>query len=359
MHTDKVFMVLWRRCFGCLCVLLIFPSLSHAQTLGLEVRPADQELLSQEPRRIVTVAFLVRNGIGRAGQFEAHPILPQGWRLITPEYHFDLADGETQVRYISFFIPAGARAGDYELTYRVNDRQQPAINDAYTLPVRILPVLKLEVSSLDVPVFVISGETYRATFLIQNRGNAPITVEYKVRSSRGTLLEPETGTLTLDPGESKPLEARVKTDAFRKPEQDWLSLTTRVTGTTITDNVTSRIRLIPRVTGFEQRYNTIPSTFSLKSVVQDNGDARGRAWQTEITGGGAIDQSGKRHIDFLLRGPDLRDKSTLGTVGEYRFDYWDEHLTLSLGDQVYSLSPLSENSRYGDGAGVGYQADQW
>jgi len=330
-----------------------------AQALGLEVRPADREVLSEEPRQIVTVAFRVRNGTGRDGQFEAQPVLPAGWRLITPEYPFDLADGETQVRFVSFFIPENTRAGDYTFTYSVRNRQQPAITDAYSLPVRVLSRLKFDVTTLDIPDYVIAGEPYSVSFLVRNRGNVAVNLSYSIDSSLGHRLDPESGTLTLEPSASMPVQVWVESTGVSKPTLDLLSFTASTIDKTTLAEVTGSVRLLPRVMGTEQRFNSIPSRFSLRGAMEERGGTRRSGWQTEITGSGALDEAGERRIDYLLRGPDLRNESVLGTLNEYRVEYRDPHLDLSLGDQVYSLSPLSESGRYGRGAEIHYRTDRW
>jgi hypothetical protein len=141
--------------------LLLLPLSLHAQ--GLEVKALGQELLSKNPRQIITTRFSVINGSGRVGQFEGRVILPAGWRVITPETPFELANNESTVRYISIYIPEGAPAGDYDIGYEVRNRQNPAIMDAYTLSVRVLPVIKLQLSALEVPEYVISGNSYGVT----------------------------------------------------------------------------------------------------------------------------------------------------------------------------------------------------
>lgn len=357
--TGRLFSVLWRLRLAWLLLTLLFPVLAHAQALGLKVRPADREILSEAPRQIVTVAFQVHNGTGRDGQFEAQPALPPGWRLITPEYPFDLADGETQLRFISFFIPENTRAGDYAFTYSVNNRQQPAISDTYSLPVRVLSRLKFDASPLEVPGFVIAGESYGISFLVRNRGNVAVTLGYEIGSSLGHRLNPETGTLTLEPSESKPVRVRVESTGVSELTLDLLNFTAWTTDKTITADATVSVRLLPRITGTEQRYNSIRSLFSLKAVTEERGDRRRSGWQAEMSGGGAIDEAGEKRIDYLLRGPDLRNESVLGTLDEYRFEYRDPRLGLSLGDRVYALSPLSERGRYGRGAEISYRTDRW
>ena len=342
---------------GLLCSLLVWlasPAPVHAQAHGLEVRPADQELISQEPRQVVTTVFRVRNGTGQAGSFEARSLLPPGWRLITPEFPFELAAGATTLRFVSFFIPENAAAGDHPFTYEVIHRRQPAIRDAYTLRVQVLPVLKLQVNPLESPDFVVSGDPYQAAFLIQNSGNTTITVEYKLTSSRSNSLQPGTGTVTLKAGEARRVAVEVKTGAIQRPERDSLTLTAQIVGKEVSERQTSTTEVLPRVTGAEQRFNTIPATLGLGYVMRDQNGKRSAGWQVDLAGAGTLDEAGEHNIAFRVRGPDIQSQIGLGLQDEYWVEYWSANFKLSLGDRLYALSPLTESGRYGRGARVGY-----
>jgi|GEM_PF-2843351 len=341
-------------------LLLLFPQALCAQAHGLEVRPASDELLSQEPRQMVTTALQVRNGTGHASQFEARLLLPPGWRLVTPQFPYELRDGEVAMRFLSFFIPAGTASGDYRVTYEVNDRQQPEIRAAYTLPVRVLPVMRLQASVLDSPELVLAGQPYRAVFVIRNGGNVPLIIDYQFKSSLGSILEPASGSLDMKPGASQRLAVDAKTGTISRPEQDILTLEIHVRGATTAPEVaSSAIKLLPRVSDTAQRYNTIPTVLRLRGMMRDEEQGRNFGWQAEAAGVGTIDDAGKRHVEFLLRGPDARNRVIFGTYDEYRGRYWDDNAALSLGDWTYALSPLTENGRYGRGGRAAYHGDRW
>jgi hypothetical protein len=333
--------------------LLLLPLSLHAQ--GLEVKALGQELLSKNPRQIITTPFSVVNGSGQAGEFEGRVILPAGWRVITPEDPFELANNESTVRYISIYIPEGAPAGDYDIGYEVRNRQNPAIMDAYTLSVRVLPVIKLQLSALAVPEYVISGNSYGVSYLIQNNGNAQIRVNYHINSSRNHAITPDSASLTLKAGETQRVKIQVKTDLLQKVAQERLNFSANVENTGVADKVTSVIELLPRVTSFGGAYNMIPSTAKLSYVTRGTGSS---GWQTEISGQGAYDETGDSYISYLLRSPDLTEISSLAEIDEYRFDYSGKQFDYSLGDRVYSLSPLTERGIYGRGLQAGYQTEQ-
>jgi hypothetical protein len=336
--------------------LLLLPLTLHAQ--GIEVKTLGQELLSKTPRQIITTRFSVVNVSEQAGQFEGRVILPAGWRVITPEAPFELANNESTVRYISIYIPEGAPAGDYDIGYEVRNRQNPAIMDAYSLSVRVLPVIKLQLSALTVPEYVISGNSYGVSYLIQNNGNAQIRVNYHVNSSRNHAITPDSASLTLNAGETQQVEIQVKTDLLQVVEKEWLNFSAEVENTDIAEKITSVIELLPRITSFGGAYNMLPSSAKLSYVTRSAGENQTSGWQTEISGQGAYDETGDSYISYLLRSPDLTEISSLAEIDEYRFYYSGKQFDYSLGDRVYSLSPLTERGVYGRGLQAGYQTEQ-
>lgn len=342
----------------CLAWLLLLPGLAYSQSPAVEIGLAGGANADVAPRTVTTAALRITNHSGTTGEFEAMLALPQGWRLITPEQPFTLERGASVVRMVSLFVPESATAGQHALTYTVTNRKQPAIQGKYAMAMRVASSVKLQVTLLDIPEIVIAGEAYTGTFVLHNRGNAAVAVTYKAHSSRGYALDLATGTLNLPPGASSVLKIRVTTGPIQNLEQDWLVLVAQVRGADTSERATGVIKMAPRITGAEQRYNTIPATVGLRVVAQDKGGKRTNGTQAEITGGGKLGDSVERSLHFLLRGPGTGGESVFGRLDEYRIDYTDAQLAVSLGDLSYGLSPLTEFGRYGRGLAATYQADK-
>lgn len=305
---------------------------------------------------MTTVALRITNNSGAAGEFEASLALPQGWRLITPEQPFRLARGASVVRLTSLFVPEAAAAGEHTLAYTLASRGAPAVLGKYSLAIRVAASVKLTLALLDMPDMVIAGEPYSGSFLLHNRGNAPVTVDYKAHSSRGYVLDLAAGALTLQPGETRTFRIRVASEPVAALERDWLVLAAQARGGGAAERATGVVKVVPRITGSEQRYNTIQASAGLRLVSQEKDGQRRSAMQAEISGGGKLGDSGERYLDFLLRGPGAESQSVFGRPDEYRVEYRDTSLAVGLGDLNYGLSPLTELGRYGRGVSASYRA---
>jgi len=336
-----------RKFFFAISLFLLVATSLEAQESSVEVRPIGRELLETEPRKIVTTVFRVANNTSERQEFISSVKVPEGWILITRDFPFQLLANEADIRLVSFLIPWKALAGKYEVTYLVKARKYPDISDFCTIQVVVLPVAKLEVKSLQAPEYVIAGEDYQASFVVINEGNIEYAVGVRVDSGENYPFVVDTEKFRLAPGESKTVKVVVETDVnMRKLLRHRLQLTAQVfKDEEIKAEATSFTEVIPRITGVNERFHRIPGEITFRQVSEE----RKYGFQTEISGQGTLDEEGKRHIRFFLRGPDILDESIFGERDDYYFDYWTKDYELHLGHRSYSLSPLTENYRYGRG----------
>ncbi len=341
-----------------LLTLYIFISLSfllvtiiEAQDRGVAVTAVEKEVIETEPRRVLTTFFQVTNETSKKREFIPDIDLPEGWNLITSDLSFELDADESAMRLISLFIPQTTSAGRYEILYIIRDREQPSISGFDTLYVTVLPITELRASLLEAPDYVIAGDAYQATFLITNGGNVGNTIRVKINSDEDFHLLVDTEKLQLAPGESETVTAVVVTDEnIRKIIRHHIELTASVPEDKSSESqAESYVRVIPRITGFGDRFHKLPLRLSTSGHVSRRDGESKYGLQTELSGMGTLDEDAKRHIDFLFREPDIRDKSILAEHDEYRLDLQTESYELGFGDNDYHLSPLTEESLYGRG----------
>jgi hypothetical protein len=342
-----------------LLVLAGWPGLSQSQTAsGLEVRPADREQLVQEPRQVVVVTFLVRNTSGRGVEVDPRIGLPAGWRLITSELPYQLADGQAAVRLISFLIPDGAPAGEYRVTYEARDRLIAGIADSYSVRVEVGAMPRLRALALEAPDFAIEGESYDSVFLVRNVGNAAIKANFKVQGVEGSAPSPRQGALQLAPGEASRLIISVTAPRVRRRTPALLMLTVTMTGERAGEVVTSTTEVVPRLSS-EDAYRTLAAQLDMRLVMHQQGSYHSTGWQPDLSGAGALDEENSRFLSFRLRGPDARNSGSLAFSDEYWVRYRDNTLTGLLGDGTFGMSMLTEPGRYGRGAHLAYDGADW
>lgn len=345
---------------------------------GIDVTVADSSLLTVKPREVVTRVFRVTNRTGAPGTFQSQLMLPQGWRAITPDFPFQLAPGASAMRLASFFAPEHTAAGDYRVGFRVvNASLQGPIGGA-SLSVRVLPVFKLQVDILDLPAVAIVGEPYTAVFQIGNYSNSPLTVGYGAESSRGSKLKPAAGTLTLAPGEARPVEIAVRPVSLKEATHDQIRLTASAPEHGLSDKAERSVETLPRTGAQQEEYYTLNTQFTQRLGAswggqnagwgggQGNGNGGGwgrtgvqGAFQLEWSGSGPVDGSGERFLNFLIRGPDLNQYSIFGQESMVYLDYRGKSFDWGIGNLPFLLSPLTESGVSGVGGRLGWHNDSW
>jgi hypothetical protein len=340
MHISKI------NIFLCLSMI---PMIMAADR-GVEVRPGNNELIETEPKKTVTTVFHVTSKSPGMREFVSNAILPEGWKLITQDFPFQLAENQSEIKLLSFFVPQTAAAGVYEISYQVQDREFPSRLDYYNINVHVLAYRKLEMKLLEVPKSVIAGETYRIGLLLSNESNIADSVRITAASLENSIVAMETARVFLAKGESKTVHLSVRTDPkISKIFKDKIQIQARFSSDK--EDVLSQLSVldvIPKVTGSEDRHHRIPVELGLSQVFE-KGRSVESGFQGELSGEGSLGENSDHKIAFKMRGPDIYQTSIYGQHDEYVAGYISKNMDLSVGDRPFSLSPLTEQHRYGRG----------
>ncbi len=337
-----------------LCLSFFWFAGSSAQTgipaqQWLEVRPASSGLVESGPQNIVTVAFRITN-YAEKQDFIAEIDLPAGWREITNEVPFSLDRDESEIKLVSFFVPVATLAGTYSVGCRVHSRMAPEISDRFAVQVVVYSVSKLEVRLLDAPGQVVAGDVFAARFAVSNRGNRNETVVLSAESSHRLDSRIDTAQFILGPGGSRETVVTVQTDgkASELVHHGLVLKAGTLSGDPAGTSADSWVEIVPRVIAGADPYHRIPVTLALGFAGQADETSRS-GFVGDIRGGGPLDESGHHILDFRFRGPDAYNLSLFAEHDEYYLRYTSKSFFTHLGDNVFSLSPLTETGSFGRG----------
>ena len=341
-----------------ICFLLLRTPMLEAQERGVIIRPTRDDLIVTEPGRIVTAVLKVTNTSPVEQDLVLHAGLPESWVLITREFPFRLRPKESDTQLVSFFIPKGTSAEKYAIAFTVQGTISPSISDSWRFMVVVLPFAKLTVGLLEAPRYVIAGDEYSAAFVVTNESNVQNTIRLNAEGTENFACTLDAQEIRLEPGESRRVTVRVKTDKNTgEGIKHHLKLTAEISGKeSVKEESDISVEMIPRITGGEGRFQMLPTEMTLRYVDNSSAGQKDSGFQAQIAGSGTLDEKGSKHLSFLLRGPDLYKRSKLtsnmfASHDEYSLNLWTNEYELSLGDQIYALSSLTENSLYGRGAG--------
>lgn len=315
------------------------------QSRSVDVQATSGTRVETTPGRLLTLSFKVTNTGGTKKRFESIVVPPSGWRRLAKEFPFEMEAGAVDIRLLSISIPAETPAGDYSLRYKIRDATSQSDAAEVVITVVISAVTEQALKSLDAPRLVVAGDAYKSTFLLTNKGNVQSLVRLKATSSNGFPAVPDSSLLQLNPGESRTIAIDVKTDvSVTEKVQDILEVTAELDPKSQT-KANSYVQVVPRVTGVEEHYVRFPMVAKIRFA----GESNRNGVQLEVAGGGALSPAANDRLVILIRTPDIQQKSILGRRDEYQLSYTRKEYDLFLGDKSYSLSPLTEYSRYAFG----------
>jgi len=319
------------------------------QAQRIDVQPAAGARVETRPGKVVTVSMRVSNNSTSSVRFEPSVVLPKGWRAFKKESSFELSAGASDIRLISFSLPAETPPGRYEVRYGVKDAADPTITAQALVSVVVTFVQQLELRLLELPRYVVAGDRYAAFFLVTNKGNAASGIRLLPRSSSNFPVQVDSSRVQLRPNETRQMRVVVQTDPEATQKvQDVLEIIAKSDrDSLVTARASGSVEVVPKVTGTEDRFFEFPLEVRLRAA----GERTTRGAQVEIMGSGALGEGRRDRLDVLLRTPDIQQRSILGQRDEYRVSYQSDGYELYAGDKNYSLTPLTEFNRYAFGAG--------
>jgi len=323
------------------CALLLAPLLptllaAQAPTVA-RVGPAR---VQAGPGAPLTAAFRVANP--SPAPAVADVALPRGWPSLSPDANAPVERGAPAVRLVATVIPRAAAAGTYVLRYRLRAAGASA---ADSVIVTVAPRRAVEVAVEEAPRFAVAGVAYQVAFRVANRGNERATLRIATRSALGFAARADARTLELAAGESRLVRVEVATTAQAAAPSHRVTLTASADG--VAASAATRVELVSRNARAAQPAHALPVRVAFRAA---SGGADGRGGvPAEIYASGPIVPGGPQ-VDVFYRGrgaaaPELGEQEQLslavrGRRGELR-----------LGDQFWSLSPLTTPGRAGYGAG--------
>lgn len=337
-------------------LFLIAPSL-FATDSDIEIRPAAEDFIESAPNQNVTTVLHVTNQSGEDMEFVSDVELPEGWKLITREFPFDLENRQTDMKLLSFYVPQGTPAGMYEIVYRVRSRKYPSISGMAIVNVRIRTYREYRLSVLNRPELVIAGDSLTFQLLIENMSNVQDTLLLQCVKSGNHEVGLDPVSFVLEPKASRPVAVRVETnpELTHDLNQFFQFVLYSDDPAEPAATIQTSIQMLSRTQGPEDSYNRFPVTVSAAFVGQRVDGRTTSGFQGDAEGMGYLDEDRRHHVQFHLRGPDAYQKalSIYAERDEYNAQYSSDFLTLALGDRPYSLSHLTQNASYGRGAEIG------
>lgn len=290
-----------------------------------------------------TAVFSIRNQSNDSLRLTPALGLPRGWTALLGASAIDLGPRSSDTWLVGVAAPAAAVAGTYVIHVGVRDSVNSASDSVI---VRIPEVRLVELLHQDAPWFVGAGNRYTARFSARNRGNVEATIRLWLTSSAGSRVELDRGTITLPPGGSSTIVARLtaRIDGTRAV-QDVVELTAKDLATdTVSSTASASVLIIPRNDARATSIATLPGQVAMRASSAGAGVSLIQFW-----GAGPIAPGSSTVMDFAFRAP-TGPQSIFGERDEYRVDFSNDRYRLRLGDGSHTFSQLTSSGFSGFGA---------
>lgn len=253
-------------------------------------------------------------------------------------------------KILSLFIPGNTKSGDYNVVVESFLRGEKLPFGTVTIPLSVKPKYGISVHKQYTPEFLVSGDTLGLKFFITNHSNMEVSVNAYISSSNKT----ETRFYKIPMDSSVNVSFTVKApENLTFQSRNFISLSASVNERPETEVSESYlIDFLPDRDVKFDRFNRYPVKLAALAVATNRRGSFEYAYMYDVSGDGFLNEEKRRKLEFHFRGPDRRGNPLLGLNEEYFFNYSSPKTQISLGDNNYRLSDLTESSRYGRGGEI-------
>lgn len=317
---------------------------SSAQRVRIAAR--ETAVIVAAPAATVTAALRITNGTTARVALVPSITLPADWSAPVGAMAFALAAGETDSWIVSIRVPSRAPAGRYVIAVSANDSSGTTlVRDS--LVVEVSAQRGLDLSLTNRPSYSVSGDAFRSTFLLQNRGNVPTRVSIRGTSGLGGIVTLDSSEVALSAGEVKTIVVGVATRLKdQQARDDVLELfATDMADTSVSAAASSRVTIVQKANTSEPLHR-VASQLRLRAADKSAGVS-----PFELVGSGLLRDGGTEQLSFVMRGSAGR-ASQFGDQDEYRVEVKGSNYTARLGDALYQASALTNSGQAGFGGGL-------
>jgi hypothetical protein len=329
---------------GALSLGSVTASEASGQTLTTSIADSIRVATPGTP---VSLLFTIQSSRGTAS--EAQVSAPRSWRVLTGGG--PLPAGSHRIAYmVGVFVPSTAEAGKYAVTLSARDAQSTTMSTGWVV---VPAVRSISLTAVESPQLLVAGNDGIAKFLLANRGNVETMVKLKLRSTQSKTAD--TLSVRLAAAESREISVVIPAPkTTTSAVQSVTSVTAVASGhASVTAAASVRVPIMPR-----EAYAPAPIQF-IESHIRLIGASSPRGGNgAEIFGSGTLREGGNAQLEYLARRINGQG-SMFGDRSEYRVSLSSPRFSVTAGDQVYTLSSLSESGRFGRGVATSVASRGW
>ncbi len=321
----------------------------EAQTSAVEIiaKNIPENLV---PAKNYTIAFEISNTTGSQLNLSSEFVVSDQFYLTTNIKKVDVAANNKKIVLFTFGVNNHSVAGEYKALLKITNQTNnlPIASQEITLKVSKLYNLTVEV--LNAPEYLRLEKEYYVEYLVTNNGNSEEKITFE--SSNMLKIVPENAVLKPDSSmvvavfQKVPENVRTKTMVLN-------NLKAYMVSNDLLFSNRVAVTLYPNNTKKPDLYHRFPVTVStifnsLKGLDTLN------VFKFKVSGQGYLDRANEHYLNFEYSGPSQSDIVRFGDYERYSVFYKNKKLEAVAGHVNFSLSNITETSRYGTGGILSY-----
>lgn len=292
-----------------------------------------------------------------AKEFQLRISVPEAWSSLTDYSSLMVAKKSKKIKVLSFYIPELTSSGKDTIKVQVLNQTDNNEIALLNIPVFIEPRYEIAIERLPAQEYVFAGDSLMINFKVQNLSNVEVDVITTVINQK---LENKK-TITLKQNDHAYIRVPIATNKeILLQTRKSVNLTaTIIKMPDISVSESYAYDIIPTKNIKFDAYNRFPIQVAINAVTApeyyesaDESSKRQYGYMLDIGGKGSISAKKKRMVEFHLRKPDKEGNPLFGQSEEFYVKYSTDKLNIVAGDNNYSLSDLTESSRFGRGASL-------
>ncbi|MEK6650009.1 MAG: SPOR domain-containing protein [Bacteroidota bacterium] len=313
-----------------------------SQPAPIQIRSGAGTKVQGRPGTLLTIPVQFVNTSGRQLNVRPSVALPSGWRRVAAPGDLVLFPGGNDLQLLIVSIPRDAGVRIHSVTVFAFVDGDTAAAARIEFRVAIERTVTVDALLMDAPRTIVAGTTGEFSYEVTNRGNDTARVILTARSSRGYEPQVTPRVVGLPAGSSARVTVRVPSDeGERLKAPHMLEFTARLQPEGTEIRITTASDVVPRAPSAELKKFEFP----LFATLRGTSESGRSAVQAEVVGGGSFRADRSDHLEFLLRGPETQTVSVLGLRDEYRVRYEFGRSSVTVGDDNYALTPLTDVGR--------------
>ena len=300
------------------------------------------------PGKNYTIVFEISNKTGNQLNLSSEFVVSDQFYLTTNLKKLVIEANSKKIVLFTFGINNQCAAGDYKAVLKITSGNEPIASPEIALNVSKLYNLTVEV--LNSPEYLRLEKEYYCEYLVTNNGNSEEKITFE--SSNAIKIVPENAVLKPDSTmvvavyQLVPENVRSKTMVLN-------NLKAYLVSKDLLFSNRMAITLYPNNTKKPDLYHRFPITVSTIFNSLTGLDTL-NVFKFKVSGQGFLDRGNEHYLNFEYSGPNQSDLVRFGDYERYSVLYKSKKMEAILGHVNFSLSNITETSRYGTGGILSY-----